>query len=228
MNFNIFSRTQKKKYGHIVSLGYNCEVSFQFFLKYHFVESSLFAWVNTINCSNLISALNHLDIIGTQGFKKIPPMYQDIASGLSFHAQKGEEVSEEKIQEELISRIQYLKQKFKKTAQDGKKNLYIFKYPPSNFSSDQASGEILDLYSVLSKIVQNDFDLLIISEKKNTLNFPIEIKNLFVRYVNFFTPEEAVTSKPYDQKSFQKIFEEFQPDFRLPKRKKFKFEDIDK
>lgn len=127
-----WKRGNVRKYDHILSLGYNCEVSFQFFLKYHFVESSLFAWVNTENCQNLINALKHPDLILSQGVCEVPPMYSDIATGISFHGKTkrdGLETKEE-IEKELYSRISYLRDKFAQTARDGKKNLYIFKCPP--------------------------------------------------------------------------------------------------
>lgn len=127
-----WKRSNVRKYDHILSLGYNCEVSFQFFLKYHFVESSLFAWVNTETCQNLIHALKHLDLILSQGVREVQPMYLDIATGISFHGKTerdGLETKEE-IKNELYSRIPHLRDKFIQTAQDGKKNLYIFKCPP--------------------------------------------------------------------------------------------------
>ena len=103
--------------------------------------------------------------------------------------------------------------------------MYIFKYPSANFSSEKALIDIIDLYNTLKTIVKNDFDLLIISEKQNKIFIPSSITNLFVRYVDFFTHEKSVTSKPYDRKHYNKIFSEFRPLFKLSKRKKFKFED---
>lgn len=222
----LFRRTRRRLYGHIISLGYNCEVSFQFFKKYKFVESSLFAWVNTSNCDNLIYALNNLEKLMSMGFKKAFPMYVDIATGIYFHGKDGKEDSESIIIDELTSRIMYLRDKFIKTAADGKKNLYIFKYPAHNFSQKKATEDITKLYNALTTLVKNKFDLLIISEKKNDINIS-SFDNLFIRYVDFYTPEEAVTTKPYDQKGYAKIFSEFCPDFKLEKKKKFKFEALD-
>lgn len=216
---------KRRYYGHIISLGYNCEVSFQFFLKYHFVESSLFAWANLVNCEVLINALKDLDKFTSKGFKKNTPMYIDVATGIFFHGKEVDGDSEEDIIYELTERIKYLRDKFKITAVDGKKNLYVFKYPSHKFSSTKALKDILSLHAVLNTLVKNDFDLLIISEYGNVINIPNRINNIFVRYVSFYTPENRVTSKPYDKKHYSKIFSTFRPLFRLTKKKKFKFED---
>lgn len=127
-----WKRSNVRKYDHILSLGVQLRSVVSVFLKYHFVESSLFAWVNTENCQNLINALKHLDLILSQGVREVPPMYLDIATGISFHGKTerdGLETKEE-IKNELYSRISHLRDKFIQTAQDGKKNLYIFKCPP--------------------------------------------------------------------------------------------------
>lgn len=213
----------KKRYGHVISLGYNCEVSFQFFLKYHFVESSLFAWVNAVDCNRLIMALQDLDVLTSKGFRKSGVMYEDIATGIFFHGKNmGTEDAEK---EELKNRVLHLKDKFLETAQDGKKNVYIFKYPSMKSDAKKVHKEIVLLYETLSKIIKNDFDLLIILEKDFCLDLKFDIPNLYIRRVDFFTPEERVTSEPYDRKGFNKIFSEFNPNFKLPKTKRFKFEE---
>lgn len=66
--FKWFNRNVRK-YGHIISLGYNCEFSYQFYLYHKFVEASLFAWSNTININNLIYALDNFDKLATGDIK---------------------------------------------------------------------------------------------------------------------------------------------------------------
>ncbi len=223
MKMNFFRK--KRKYGHIISLGYNCEVSFQFFLQYHFVESALFAWANTTNCRNVINVLKNPDILLSNGLEKVGVMFRDVASGILFHG-KDDLNDLQKIEEELYSRIEYLKQKFFKTAVDGKKNLYIFKYPSSCDDIQTVRKDILDLYYILKQVVRNDFDLLIILESRMYSNIRFDIDKIFIRRVKFFTPVYRVTTPPYDRKYFGKIFQEFCPDFELPKNKIFKFEEV--
>lgn len=54
-----------------------------------------------------------------------------------------------------------------------------------------------------------------------------DIPNLFIRRIDFYMPVDRVTSKPYDKKSYGRIFSEFRLAFKLPETKKFKFEALD-
>lgn len=216
-----------KKYGHIISLGYNCEVSFQFFLKYHFVESSLFAWVNCQDCSHMIEALKNLDRLTSKGFKADGFMYCDLATGIAFHAKEDKGESDKEKQQELKSRILHLKEKFLKTASDGKENLYIFKYPSREKNEQKVQQDILTLYRTLTQKVKNDFDLLIIFEKAAYPSLHINHAHIYIERVGYFTPDNAVTAPPYDQKAWGKIFSKYRPNFTLPHLKAFKFEEAD-
>lgn len=234
--FNWLFHNNARRYGHVISLGYNCETSFQFFQHYHFVESSLFAWSNTINIDNVISALENPDTLCAGKVENCNPMWKCHNSGICFHGKAPAKIwndnpSPEVVKadkDELLSRIEHLKDKFIRTGRDGQKNLYIFKYPPVADTAENIIGKINRLYKILNRIVHNQFDLLIITERGfcpqlESLNTNPQI---FVRRVNFFTPEEAVTGKKNDRKHWKLIWQEFRPDFKLPKNKKFKFEDL--
>lgn len=236
--FNFFFKNVKK-YGHVISLGYNCEVAYQFFKRYRFVESSLFAWTNTININKLIYAINNLDKLVSGKVENLKPMWKCFNTDIRFHGKapmyiwtSGEEVDQEIINQdkaELLSRVNYLKEKFIKTANDNKENLYIFKYLIKNENKEEIKKNINDLYSTLEKIAKNKFDLLIIFEKdKIPKNFQEEFcdKNIYIRTVNFYAPENDVTGKICDKKGWKKIFNEFRPNFKLKKTKYFKFEDV--
>ena len=239
LNLFNFKKSNVKKYDHIISLGYNCEVSYQFFKYYHFVESSLFAWCNTINIDNLIFAINNLDKLITGKLENVKPMWKCFNTNIRFHGKapmkiwtSNEPVNIEIINEdrnELISRISYLKEKFIKTSNDNKKNLYIFKYLVTTEKIEDIEKNINDLYLSLNKIAKNEFDLLIIIEKqKIPTNFQEKFadKNIFIRTVDFFAPEDDVTGKNFDKIGWKKIFDEFKPNFKLKKTKKFKFEEV--
>lgn len=74
----------------------------------------------------------------------------------------------------------------------------------------------------------NEFDLLIVLQK-STFAELTESKfangHIFIRRVDFFTPENKVTDKKNDRKAWKKIFKEFVPAFKLKKQKKYKFEE---
>ena len=128
-----------KYYGHINSLGFNCEVSYQFFQYFGFVESSLFAWASTGDLQNIIEALKNLNLI-CKGALEPPnqyiPLWKDLNTNVYFHGKAKHKIfKENRLKEiaadkaELLERIEYLKTKFIRTAQDGKTNLYIYKCP---------------------------------------------------------------------------------------------------
>ncbi len=226
-----------KWYGHYISLGYNCETAYQFLKRYHFVEAGLFAWTNTLDIQHLIAALNNLDRIGAGEFTRAGAMWKCENSGIHFHgkaliSEAVPQAEKEKIlkadKAELISRTAHLKEKFRLTGCDGKKNLYLFKYKPTTEENAQTAVDNINaLYQALKKIIRNDFHLLIIFEK-NTFPELTGSDNpcIFIRRVTFFTPEENVTGKDADFKGWQRIFKEFRPDFKLKQNKKFKFEEI--
>ncbi len=229
-----FLSKNTKKYGHILSLGYNCEVSFQFFKYYHFVEAGLFSWMRVSDIKTLTTALNNFNDIASGGFEYTGSLWKCLNSSICFHgkfnikATDAEELNADK--EDLISRAAYLKKKFLSSGTDGKKNLYIYKH--STHDSNEATifiKDILCLYNMLKTLIRNDFDLLVIAENKT---FPMltekDFKNdhIYFRTVEFFTPETSVTQKNNDRKHWRKIFKEFRPDFKLKKTKKYKFEEV--
>ena len=238
---NIFNLLKKntKKNEHVITLGYNCEVTYQFFKYHKFIESSLFTWTNTININNLIFAINNLDKIITGQLENVKPMWKCFNTNIHFHGKapmdiwlNNDNVDENIVngdKKELISRITHLKNKFIYTANDNKENLYIFKYFVQSENINDIETNIKNLYYSLAKIVKNKFDLLIIFEKNKIYsNFQdkFENKNIYIRTVDFFAPEENVTGKICDKKGWKKIFDEFKPNFKLKKTKKFKFEDV--
>lgn len=225
-----------KKYGHIISLGYNCEVSFQFFQKYKFVESSLFAWTNSINIDNLLYALSNLQDIGASTWVNTCPMWKCSSTNILFHGKapmkiwKNNPSSEiiEADRKDLEERVAHLKNKFVVSLHDGKKTLFIYKIAPNDIQRKDIVNKLDELYKLLSTLCKNTFDLLIVIEEKNydLLQGLKSYDNLYVRCVHFFTNENDVTSKINDKKGWEKIFSEFTPNFKLKKSKKFKFEEV--
>lgn len=237
--FNLFKKF-RKKYGHIISLGYNCETAHQFFQHYGFVESSLFTWTNTININNLIFALNNPDKLLSGEIINTNPMWRCMNTDIRFHGradaavwQDKSKVTDEIIQAdmtELISRVHHLKEKFIQTAQDNKNNLYIFKYQVKHEDENEIKNNVLLLYKTLKKRVKNNFDLLLIFEKDSVkTNFSDNFSNynnIYIRYVDFFAPENNVVGGECDKKGWKKIFNEFKPNYKLKMKSKLKFEEV--
>ena len=224
-----------KFYGHVISLGYNCEISFQFFLKYHFVESSLFAWVACPSIEQMIYALLHVQEVGAGKLEPQGVMWRCFNTDILFHGKAPmsmwlnhptpQQIAEDKA--ELVDRLKYLRAKFQKTACDGKKNLYIFKYPKTDETAQTALEKINRLEQTLRQIVSNPFDLLIVLQEGLLpgLEALSKKENIFIRRVAFYAPDDNVTTELNDRLHWGKIFDEFRPAFKLKKKKHFKFED---
>lgn len=223
-----------KKYGHIFSLGYNCEVSFQFFKYHHFVESGLFSWVNALDIKTLTKALNNFDTIASGDFEYDGKMWRCLKSSIYFHGKR--DVKSTDIQalnadkEELKPRLDYLKNKFLTTGTDGKKNLYIYKHSVrDSFDKETFVKDVQNLYDTLKKLIRNEFDLLIVTENKTFSSLSeadFSNNHIYWRSIIFFTPENNVTTKENDKRHWRQIFREFRPDFKLPQTKKYKFEEV--
>lgn len=76
---------KKTYYDYVISLGYNCEVTFKFLKYFKFEESSLFNWcyINSIN--DLINALQNFDKIGDGQWKMCDFLWQCLNSNIKFH-----------------------------------------------------------------------------------------------------------------------------------------------
>ena len=223
-----FKRKRENKFDYIFSLGYNCEVAFRLYEFFKFEESCLFHWTYAPSCDDLIFALKNFELIGKNGYEKPNPLWECKNTHIRFHGKadmtlylNGEVSAEimEKDRKDLESRIDYLKSKFLKLAKDDCKKLYVYKIR----SNEVCENKISELYFSLKNIGAKNFKLLIITEK--SANFkPQNSDNIIYRTVDYFAPDDDVTSKKYFNNGFDKIFEELYSTKKTSKNKKYKFE----
>ena len=223
-------RKLENKYDYMLSLGYNCEVTFRFNKYFNFEETSLFNWTYSKSIDDLINVLNNLDEIGSLGFKEPNPLYKCIKTNYLFHGKmKWKNIKDnpeliEKDTKDLKERIAYLSEKFIKVLSSEKRKLYIYKV-----KNDDITDEILEKISILKdtlkKLGGKNFDLLIISEEKYSEKFK-NIEEVIYRSVKYFAPDKEVTSKKYLENGWNEIFDEFYTDKPkgYKKNKKYKFE----
>lgn len=223
-----------KYYDHYISLRYNCEFAYRFYNQFHFVESSLFTWANSINFKTLMEALSDINIILSKMPKFAGSMWRCVDTNIRFHGIEPKTMHNnpsledyEIYQKELVSRISHLKEKFKNQISDNKKTLFTYTYYINKENETDIINNINLLKNTLIKIGANNFEILIVLERTK---IPIKIQNdlpqVYIRYVEKFAPENDVTYKKYDKKSWNNIFKEFKPNFKNKKTKKFKFEDV--
>lgn len=223
----------RKYYDHVISLGYNCEVAFQFFLRHGFVESSVFAWAYSETFDDLINALNNMEKIGKEDFcLDRAYMFHGKSSNIHFHGKSSPKKlmnNDEQIKEdekELKSRLQHLADKFLRICADGSSKVFLYKYkiktPEDKAQIAEKAGRLRE---VLGRLNKSAFDLVIVVQKDD---FPEGLPALpaYVRAVKFFNPEDKTDKKMSNMRSWRKIMNEFYPNFKLKKEKKYKFEAI--
>lgn len=226
-----------KVYDNIIPLGYNCETAFRFYVHYRFIESSFLTWVYIDDFDILLNALNNLENVATDDFIYEQALYKCVNSGIRFHGRTrdkalSEDNEESRLlmaqdKEELRSRIKYLKEKFIKTASDGKKNLYAVKISKKDAERADIREKITKLYEFLNNFCKNKFDLLIITEKNYYQKLLFDEKNIYTRSVEKYAPDETVTDKKAGDKfGWRAVWTEFRPKKHVWKKKKLKFEQI--
>lgn len=229
--YRLLHSKQIKRYDHILSLGYNCEVAFQLFNHNKFLESNLLAWTYVESLPATLFALEKMDLIGSRGFEgPVPHMYKCPVTNIFFHGKArahllaGNEALQQEDKEELKGRIEALKSKFRQAMDDGGKNLYIIKLQTQE---ENVRENLEKIYDFLTRNVKNAFDFLIIMEQKATHTFAklTENENVYVRTVAFYAPESSVMTRDNDKKHWFRIFDEFMPRYKMKKKKRFKFEE---
>lgn len=229
--FTLLNRNKIKRYDHIVSLGYNCEIAYQLFKHNGFLESNLFAWTLIPSLETLISVLTNLNQIGSEDYESNGIMYICNKTKICFHGKTDlkkfgndpERVRKDK--EELRPRVVFLREKFISVAQENSRKLYILKVRSSETDVEQKIDEIRGL---LDRRNNGFFDLLFVPEETflKTLSLT-ETDGFHIRPVSEYAPDDAVTSKHHSFKEWQRIFDEFVPLHKLKKTKKYKFEEVE-
>lgn len=231
--FRLLNRSKIKRYDHIISLGYNCEVSYQLFKHNKFLESNLFAWAGIPSLQVLLTVLPNIELVGSEDYAgpDSSVMYTCNATKVRFHGK----TSPKEIQnnpecyradkEEIISRIAFLKSKFISVVNENSHKLFILKVKSTETDIDK---KIDDIQLLLSRINNGSFDLLVVLEEAFAQKLPLLKKsNLYIRTVSSFAPDNAVTSKHLNFKEWQRIFDEFVPLHKLKKTKRYKFEEVE-
>lgn len=222
-----------KKFDYIISLGWNCEPSFQMKLHLGFVESFPFSWCAILENESLLKVLNNKNIIFSGEFQEHPEsnMWLCKVSNINFHAQRkaedflkftGEELNQEKRKEleELKSKINYLFTKLENVWASEKTQLYILTIRKNNKNFLEF---IKNLDNLLKEKTKN-YSLLIILEKEQYSNSYKDSNHIFFRYVNNFSPINDVTNlNKCDLEGWKNIFNEFQANTIKKDNKKFKF-----
>lgn len=230
----LLARRHRRTFAQIAILGFNCDPAFRFYRRWGFLDSSLFAWANSIDLTTLAAAIRNLDRLGTGAFTFHAPsrMWRCEESRVYFHgrmkaalpgcpAPTDAELVEDR--EELRSRLAHLREKFVRYATNGTPTLFVYRL------GDEAAlpglaGKIAALERALDGLGARNRTLLLVCRREDLHLMPPGPNRVF-RAVGKFNPPDKVTNpRKGDTAGWNRIFTEFAPAVVLPKRHKFKFE----
>lgn len=198
----------------LISLGINCEASFQIKRKYAELDSFIFSWAWIPNEKCILNTINNINLIGSEGFKvdyNTGNMCVCNKTGMKFHGRKKISLLKNDVEiadflQEVADRVAYLKRKFLIKVQGNDKKIFLFKRsekisaPLENFAPE--------LYTALKSINARNFDLVIISHK-NYEAPPLDLPGVYNRYLERYSPYTNVADSCTT--SWDRIFDEFLP-----------------
>lgn len=231
-----------RTYDHVFSLGFNCEVAFQF-LKYNgFLESSIFNWFYTDSSQSLQKALSSFETVGKDFVSdRNVRLWKDSSHPLWFHGRGNHRIWREGSdpalleadKEELISRAAYLKEKFLRLTQSNDYILFVYKPPMEELAEpSEASANILAINKALADIGfdRKRFNFMVIVTRDVLVSFKQHLElngggsDIIVESIDFHAPISSVTDGPYDIRGWRRIWSQYRSGYKAARKKKYKFE----
>lgn len=166
-------KTKQKTYDTVISLGYNCEVSFRLENFFEKINSMPFSWAYVMNRELFPQALEHIDDLLEQDIQLLPDnMIQCNTFQIKFHPRYDILLPDGKMTDEsfdcalseLRQRVNHLKNKHKELMLSNNRSLFIMKVEDRG----EADGisYIKDVYQVLEKQYHSkNFVLLVVLEE---------------------------------------------------------------
>lgn len=235
------ARMRSRRFDHIVTLGYNCELSARFFQNFKFVDATLFSWAVAPTAEEMAYAIQNTDKIFS-GEIDAPrpdfPLFRCTKTNTRAHGrakiavwQKQPPPSEEFInaeREELVSRFGYLKKKTIGYLCDDKTVLVILKLKPCDCVPGRANEAVMAYINALKKIGAQKMTFLVICEERHASLFEFPHPDFELRTVAVYNNDaNAADLKQGDSKGWKLIFDEFRPKTFRKQAHKFKFEGDD-
>ena len=233
------ARMRSRRFDHVVTLGYNCELSARFFQNFNFVDSTLFSWAGADYPVEMAYAIEHYqDIFSGEILAptKDFPLFLCKKTKVRAHGRAKMQVwtaaeppSRDFIdaeRAELVSRFEHLKKKTIDYLRDDKSVLAIVKLHPSCCRPENAVSSAMCYVNALRKIGARNMTFLVICEEANAASFTGPHPDFELRTVAEYNPESnAADLKRGDPKGWRLVFDEFRPATMKKKAHKFKFED---
>lgn len=235
------ARMRSRRFDHVVTLGYNCELSARFFQNFKFVDSTLFSWASAIFPEKMAYAIEHYEDIFSGEIAaptKTFPLFLCKKTGVRAHGRSKMAVwtaSEPPSQEfidaeraELVSRFEHLKKKTIEYLRDDKSVLAMLKLQSSCCKPGKANESVMCYVNALKKIGARNMTFLVVCEQANASAFVKPHPEFELRTVAEYNPEDhAADLKRGDSRGWRLIFDEFRPKAMKKQAHKFKFEEDD-
>ncbi len=206
-----------------VSLGYNCEPAYRYFVKNGFCDSGLFQWSYARSIDELLFALKNLQFFFTGAIEGPDPLYRCANTKIEQHGKVSQHewsggitdanrALMENDRADLVGRMAHLREKFPKTLSAGGA-LVTYKVRTADVMRPDFNERLAALYTALVALGAGDFDFVLVCESfaKNR-NIVLPADRCHVRYVERFNPDSnAISGTHGDNDGWQMIFAEFAP-----------------
>lgn len=239
--YKAFAPEPLERYSHVISLGFNCEIAYQLFKYYGYVEASLFNWCAVFGSKNLVAALKSLDTVGVE-FEPHPGsfMWKDVNHPIYFHGRGGHAIwaadadpallQEDKT--ELISRLVHLREKFKGLAASDDRILFAYKPAEAELKDVQSLVAFgIEVRNALRDMGMKNFDLLLIvttDVNAAAVERLAELEpesNIIIDHIAFQAPIANVTGGMCDLSGWRRLWNCYRTTYKPRKRRnKYKFE----
>lgn len=224
------ARLHRRKYAHIVFMGINCDLAFRFYCRWGFVDSSLFAWANTVNLATLTAALGRLDDLadGPFQFSGSSRMWCQSDAGIWFHGRLRTDAPTpgelDGDLDDLRARIRHLGEKLRRCLADDAETLVVHRLADEDAAASDLAARLDAFEEAIRRLGARDWKLLVVCRAVDLPRMP-PAGNRIYRAVKSFNPMEKVTHKELgDPVGWHALFTEFAPAKVLPKAHAFKFE----
>ena len=222
---------KRRRYGHFLLLGWNCEVAYRFLKTNGFLDSTFFAWAGGLDCDGMLNGLRHFDELFTGELAFAPGsqgIFQDVATGVRMHARyapsaDGTPPDFEAMKSELRSRAAHLREKFYRQLRDDEPTLAVVKMRQEDCPrGDYHAHRFLER---LREMGGRNLQLLVICQKADAVHFPAEHPDYFLRTVSRYNPDwQVATEQIGDRFGWTMIWKEFAPLHVMAQSKKYKFD----
>jgi len=235
------ARVRSRRFDHVITLGYNCELAARFFQCFKFVDATLFSWVAVPSAEEMAYAIRHVDEI-FNGKVEPPrrdfPLFRCANTNLRAHGRSKMSVwtaevppSKEFVDAELtdlVSRFRHMREKTLDYLRDDKTVLAVLKVNPADCVPGRANEAVMLHVKALRDIGARNMTFLAVCEQAKARAFEHPHPDFELRTVAEYSPEgHAADLKRGDPRGWKLVFEEFRPRTLKKQAHKFKFEDDD-